>query len=145
MYMYKGTGKKIPLMAWGGLRVQGVWGSEIFNRHIKVLRFLVICNGRLYPQEIFPVSFLLEAELPQGISAARGVILMKNFNGTIGNRTRELPALVHNLKQLCQSVTHATHVASNMQFCYYAPYHWIRYTNELPVAFSETDYTFRDF
>jgi hypothetical protein len=50
------------------------------NRHMKLVRLSAIRTGRLYPQEIFLVLTLLEAESTPGS--------MKNSNDTIGNRTR---------------------------------------------------------
>ena len=56
---------------------------------MKVVRLSVLRTGRLYTQEIFPVySFLLE---PERHRAAGRIRSMKNFNDTMGSRTRDLP------------------------------------------------------
>ena len=36
------------------------------SRHMKVVRLSALSTGRLYPQEIFPVLFPLEAESTPG-------------------------------------------------------------------------------
>jgi hypothetical protein len=46
----------------------------------------------LHPRKYSWYSFLLEAKLTQGHSAARWIMSMKNSNYTIGNRTRNLLA-----------------------------------------------------
>jgi hypothetical protein len=64
---------------------------------MKVVRLSALRTGRLYPQEIFLVLRLSQL---QGHSGARKIISIKNFNDTIGNRTRDLPAVVQCLNQL---------------------------------------------
>ena len=62
------------------------------SRHIKMVTFLALHTGRFYPQEIFPgTHFCQTLSRPQGHSAARRIMSMKNSNDTIGNRTRDLP------------------------------------------------------
>jgi hypothetical protein len=46
----------------------------------------------LLPRKNFWYSFLLEAEPSEGHSAAGRIMSMKNYNDTIENRTRDLPA-----------------------------------------------------
>ena len=49
-------------------------------------------TGRLYPTGNIPgTHFCWRLSRPQGHSAARRIMSMKNFNDTIGNRTRDLP------------------------------------------------------
>jgi hypothetical protein len=49
-------------------------------------------TGRFYPPEnISGTHFCQRLSRPQGHSAARRIMSMKNSNCTIGNRTRELP------------------------------------------------------
>jgi hypothetical protein len=63
------------------------------NRHTKVLRLSALHTGRLYsPGNIPGTHFCLELSQPQGHSAARRIMSMKNSNVTVGNRTHNLPA-----------------------------------------------------
>ena len=59
---------------------------------MKVVRLSNLRTGRLYPQEILLVLISVRGSVdPQGYSAARRIMSMKNSNDTIGNRTRDLP------------------------------------------------------
>jgi hypothetical protein len=50
-------------------------------------------TGRLYPPaNISGTNFCQRLSRPQGHSATGRIISMKNFNKSIGNRTRDLPA-----------------------------------------------------
>ena len=53
---------------------------------MKVVRLLALRSGRLYPQDTFL------AESTAGHSVAGSIMLKKNLNNTIGNRTLDLPA-----------------------------------------------------
>jgi hypothetical protein len=58
-----------------------------------MVRLSDLRTGRLYPSgKIFWFSLLLDAESPQGHSAAGRVMSMKNSSDTIGNQTRHPPA-----------------------------------------------------
>jgi len=60
---------------------------------MKVARLSALCTGRLYPPGNNPgTHFSYRLSLPQGHSAARMIMSMKNSNDTIGNRTRDLLA-----------------------------------------------------
>jgi len=61
------------------------------NRHMKVVRLSALRTGQLYPQFLVLVSVRGWVN-PRGHSAAGRIMSMKNFNDTIGNRTRELLA-----------------------------------------------------
>ena len=76
------------------LRVPGGWGRFQYNRHMKVVRLSALSTGRLYPPR--PRRYSLSR--PQGHSATRRIMSKKNYNDTIGNRTRDLPA--------CSAVPH---------------------------------------
>jgi len=90
----KCKGKAIPIHAWTGPE-----GS----RRMRLPDCKTIVTWRLYgckpyalatltPRKYSWYSFLLEAESTPGPSTARRIMSMKNSNGTIGNRTRNLPA-----------------------------------------------------
>jgi hypothetical protein len=58
------TGKPLLVQAWTfpyGFR-RLTHPERLTNGHLKVARLLVLHTGRLYPQEIFLVFILLEAE-----------------------------------------------------------------------------------
>jgi hypothetical protein len=83
----KDRSKTNPIQAWTGpegskrLRLP----EYIDNRHMKVAAFT--------PQEIFPgTHFCYRLIPPQGHNGAGRIKSVKNPNGPIGNRTRELPA-----------------------------------------------------
>ena len=59
------------------------------NRHMKVVRLSALRTGRLYfPGNIPGSHFCQRLSRPQGHSAARRIMSMKN---SIGDRTRDLP------------------------------------------------------
>ena len=63
------------------------------NRHMNVLRLSALSTGRLYlPGNIPDTHFCYVLSQPQGHSATGRIMLKKNSNETIGNRTRDLPA-----------------------------------------------------
>jgi hypothetical protein len=60
---------------------------------MKVVRLSALRTGRRYPPENIPgTHFCKWVSRPQGHSATRRIVLMKNSNDTIRNRTRDLPA-----------------------------------------------------
>jgi hypothetical protein len=60
---------------------------------MEVIRPSAIRTGRLYnPGNIPGTHFCWRMSQPQGHSAAGRIMLMKNSNDTVGNRTRVLPA-----------------------------------------------------
>ena len=60
---------------------------------MKVVRLSALCTGRLYPPGNIPgIHFCWRLSQPQGHSAAGRIMSMKNYNDTIGNRTRDLLA-----------------------------------------------------
>jgi hypothetical protein len=90
---YNSKGKAIPLQA-----LTGPEGS----RRLRLPDFKTIGTWRWHscqpyapagftPRKYSWYSFLLEAESPQGHSAAGRIMSMKNSNETIGNRSRDLP------------------------------------------------------
>ena len=87
-------GKAIPLQAWTGPE-----GSRRFRlpdfktiATLKVVRLSALRTGHLYtPGNIPGTHFCQRPSRPQGHSAVRRIMLMKNSSDTIGNRTRDLP------------------------------------------------------
>jgi len=82
-------GKAIPLQAWAGtlcyrrLRLPEFLG----NRQMKVVRLSALRSGRNYPLEnIHGFQFCWRLSQPQGHSAARRFISMKNSNHSIRNQ-----------------------------------------------------------
>jgi len=68
---------------------------------MKVVRLSALHTGRLYHQEIFLILISVGGLIqPQGHSAAGRIMSMKNSIDTIGNRTRDLPAVAQCLKQI---------------------------------------------
>jgi len=59
---------------------------------MKVVRLSALRTGRLYPQEIFLVLILLEAESTPGPYCDRKDYVNENSSDIIGNRNRDLPA-----------------------------------------------------
>jgi hypothetical protein len=63
------------------------------NRHMKVVRLSALHTGCLYPPGNIPgTHFCWRLSQPQGRSAARRIMSMKNSNVTIRNRTCDLLA-----------------------------------------------------
>ena len=59
---------------------------------MEMVRLSALRTGRLYPPGNIPgTHFCQRLSRPQGHSAARRIVSMKNSNDTIGNRTRDLP------------------------------------------------------
>ena len=68
---------------------------------MKVVRLSALGTSRLYrPGNIPGTHFCQRLSQPQCHSAAGGIMSMKNSNGTIGNRTRDLP--------ICSAVSQPT-------------------------------------
>ena len=60
---------------------------------MKVVKLSALRTGRLYPPANIPgTHFCWRLSQPQGHIAAGMIMSMKNFNETIRNRTRDLPA-----------------------------------------------------
>jgi hypothetical protein len=58
-----------------------------------MVRLSALRTGRLYPPGNIPDTHFCERlSLPQGHSAAGRIMYIKNFNDTIRNRNRDLPA-----------------------------------------------------
>jgi hypothetical protein len=88
-------GNAIPLQAWTGpegsrrLRLTRFQDS----RNMKVERLSALRTGHLYPPgNISGTHFCQRLSRSQDHSAAGRIMSVKNFIGTIGNRTRHLPA-----------------------------------------------------
>ena len=63
------------------------------NRHMKVVSLSTLHTGHLHaPRNITGTHLCWRLSIPQGHSAVRRIMSMKNSNDTIGNRTRVLPA-----------------------------------------------------
>ena len=63
------------------------------NRHMKVVKLSALRTGRIYPQENIPgTHFCQRLSQPQGHSADRRNMSMKNSSDIIRNRNRDLPA-----------------------------------------------------
>ena len=76
---------------WGFKEVEAPRFQD--NRHIMVIRLSALRTGRLYPPGNIPGTyFCWRLSKPQCHSAAWRIMSMKNFNDTIGDRTRDLPA-----------------------------------------------------
>jgi hypothetical protein len=81
------TGLERP---WGFQEVEAPRFQD--NRHMKVVRLSAPRTGRLYlPGNIPGTHFCYRLSQPQGQNATARITSMKNSNGTIGNRTRNLP------------------------------------------------------
>ena len=62
------------------------------SRHMKMVRLSVLRTGRLYPPGNIPgTHFCYRLSRPQGHSAARRIMSMKNSTDNIGNRTLDIP------------------------------------------------------
>jgi len=63
------------------------------NRQMKVVQLSALRTGRLYPSENIPgIYFCYSLSQTQDHTAAGRIMSMKNSSGSIGNRTRDLPA-----------------------------------------------------
>jgi hypothetical protein len=76
------------------LRVAGDWGSQISRQsaHERWQGLQHYASAAFTPQNIPGTHFCYRLNQPQGQSAARRIMSMKNSNDTIGYRTRDLPA-----------------------------------------------------
>ena len=90
-YMAKSNSITGPDSPWGFQEVEAPRFQD--SRHMKVLRLPALRTGRFYPPGNIPgTHFCYRLSRPQGHSAAGRIMLMKNCNDNIGNRTRDLPA-----------------------------------------------------
>ena len=73
---------------------------------MKVVRLSALRNGRLYPSGHIPgTHFCKRLSKPQGHSADRRIMSMKNSNDTVGNRTRDFRLVAQCLNQLRHRVS----------------------------------------
>jgi hypothetical protein len=91
MYMYiicinifitLSKGKAVPLQTWSGPE-----GS----RKLRFPDFTTTAQDAFTPGNTPCTHFCKRLSRPQGHSATRRIMSLKNFNDTIGNRTRDLP------------------------------------------------------
>ena len=76
---------------WGFQHVEAPRFQD--SRHMKVVRLLALYTGHLYPPGNIPgTHFCQRLSWPQGHSAARRIMSMKNSSDTNGNRTYDLLA-----------------------------------------------------
>jgi len=71
------------------------WTGPEVSRSLRLPDFKVVVlhTGYLYPPGITPgTHFCQRLDRPQGHSVIGRIMSMENFNYTIGNRTRDLPA-----------------------------------------------------
>ena len=92
------------------------------SRHMNVVRLSALRTARLYtlthPRKYSWYSFLSEAESTPGSTLRPEGLSTKNSNGTIGNRTRDLPA--------CSAVPQPTRVSPLLE----TAKHNIRHTSQ---------------
>ena len=64
------------------------------NRHMEVISLSALRTGRLLPSQNILLAFISVRVWvePRTIARPEGLLTKKNFNDTIGNRSRELPA-----------------------------------------------------
>ena len=85
--------KAVPLQAWSGpegsrkLRFPDFMTKAQYGGKVVSLTH----RSSLPPGNTPGTHFCYRLNRPQGHSATRRIMLQKNFNDTIGNRTRDLP------------------------------------------------------